>query len=144
MKKIITLVFLFSSSLIFSQEKEVQKTIDDFFVGLNLKDTTTIRKQCYKDVIVQTILKTKQGNQLKTDNFNDFLISISAIPVEVKIEEKILDYKIEVDGNLAHVWTPYEFYVNGVLSHKGVNSFTLFKENFNWEIIHIIDTRRRD
>ncbi|MFT5755113.1 MAG: hypothetical protein ACI9FW_001449 [Flavobacterium sp.] len=144
MKKIITLVFLFSSSLIFSQEKEVQKTIDDFFVGLNLKDTTTIRKQCYKDVIVQTILKTKQGNQLKTDNFNDFLISISAIPVEVKIEEKILDYKIEVDGNLAHIWTPYEFYVNGVLSHKGVNSFTLFKENFDWKIIHIIDTRRRN
>ena len=51
--------------------------------------------------------------------------------------------KIEVDGNLAHVWTPYEFYVNGNLSHKGVNSFTLFKESLDWQIIHLIDTRRR-
>lgn len=136
-------MFLASSSLIFSQEKEVQKTIDDFFVGLNSKDTTAIRKQCYKDIVVQTILKTKIGNQLKTDNFNDFLVSIATIPTEVIIEEKLLDYKIEVDGNLAHVWTPYEFYVNGALSHKGVNSFTLFKENFDWQIIHVIDTRRR-
>ncbi|WP_339887047.1 nuclear transport factor 2 family protein [uncultured Flavobacterium sp.] len=144
MEKIFTVLLFLSASLLFSQEKEVQKTIEDFFVGLNSKDTTAIRKQCYKDVIVQTILKTKQGNQLKTDGFNDFLVSISAIPVEVKIEEKILNYKIEVDGNLAHVWTPYEFYVNGSLSHKGVNSFTLFKENFHWEIIHIIDTRRRN
>lgn len=143
MQKIFLLLFLASSSLIFSQEKEVQKTIDDFFVGLNSKDTTAIRKQCYKDIVVQTILKTKIGNQLKTDNFNDFLVSIATIPTEVIIEEKLLDYKIEVDGNLAHVWTPYEFYVNGVLSHKGVNSFTLFKENFDWQIIHVIDTRRR-
>jgi len=144
MKRVIIFFVLTISSLRFSQEKEIQKTIDDFFVGLNSKDTTVIRKQCYKGVIVQTIHKTKLGNQLKTDNFNDFLVSISTIPIDVKIEEKILDYKIQVDGNLAHVWTPYEFYVNGSISHKGVNSFTLFKEKTDWQIIHLIDTRRRN
>lgn len=144
MKTVIIFFVLTMSSLMFSQEKEVQKTIDDFFVGLNSKDSTLIRKQCYKDVVVQTIHKTKLGNQLKTDNIKNFLISISTIPKEVIIEEKLLDYKIEVDGNLAHVWTPYEFYVNGNISHKGVNSFTLFKESNDWQIIHIIDTRRRN
>lgn len=143
MKNIFLIILILSSSLFYAQEKEVQKIIDDFFVGLNAKDTTTISKQCYKDVIVQTILKTKLGNQLKTENFNDFLVSISNIPTNVIIEEKLLDYKIEVDGNLAHVWTPYEFYVNGTLSHKGVNSFTLFRESTAWQIIHLIDTRRR-
>lgn len=144
MKKIILITIIFSSSLVFSQEKEVQKTIEDFFVALNSKDTVAIKKEFYKDVIVQTIYNTKSGNQLKTDIFNDFLVSISMIPTEVVIEEKILSYKIEVDGILAHVWTPYEFYVDGKLSHKGVNSFTLFKESTDWQIIHIIDTRRRN
>ena len=144
MEKIFLVILFLSSSLFYAQEKEVQKTIDDFFVGLNAKDTTTIRKHCYKDVIVQTIIKTKLGNQLKTDKFKDFLVSISTIPTEVIIDEKLLDYKIEIDGNLAHVWTPYEFYVNGSLRHKGVNSFTLFKESTAWQIIHIIDTRRRN
>lgn len=144
MKNVFLVSFFLFFTGMFSQEKEIQKAIDDFFVGLNSKDTTTISKQCYKDVIVQTIIKSKQGNQLKTENFNDFLISIATIPSHVKIEEKLLSYKIEFDGNLAHVWTPYEFYVDGNLSHKGANSFTLFKEDFNWKIIHIIDTRRRN
>lgn len=144
MKNVFLVSFFLFFTGMFSQEKEIQKAIDDFFVGLNSKDTTTISKQCFKDVIVQTIIKSKQGNQLKTENFNDLLISIATIPSHVKIEEKLLSYKIEFDGNLAHVWTPYEFYVDGNLSHKGANSFTLFKEDLNWKIIHIIDTRRRN
>jgi len=59
-------------------------------------------------------------------------------------EERLLSYKVLVDGNMAHVWTPYEFYVNGQLSHCGVNSFQLFNDNGQWKITYIIDTRRRN
>ncbi|MEM0542129.1 hypothetical protein WFZ85_05850 [Flavobacterium sp. j3] len=56
-----------------------------------------------------------------------------------------MSYTIQVDGEMAHAWTPYEFYVNGKFSHKGVNAFTLFKdgslEASGWKIIHIVDTR---
>jgi hypothetical protein len=46
---------------------------------------------------------------------------------------------------MANAWTSYEFYINGKLSHKGVNSFTLFKESedLGWKIVHLIDTRRK-
>jgi len=57
--------------------------------------------------------------------------------------EKLLYFDINIDGNLASVWTPYEFYVNGSFSHCGSNSFQLFKNNGNWEIIFLVDTRRR-
>ena len=75
--------------------------------------------------------------------FLDFLKSIASIPATMKFEERILEYKIESDNFLAHVWTPYEFYLNGKLSHKGVNSFTLIKENEKWKIVHVIDTRNK-
>ncbi|NJM79889.1 MAG: hypothetical protein HC854_10245 [Flavobacterium sp.] len=78
-----------------------------------------------------------------TQKYSDFLKSISSIPVTMTFEERILEYKIETDGLLAHVWTPYEFYVNDKLSHKGVNSFTLIKENETWKIVHVIDTRNK-
>jgi hypothetical protein len=61
----------------------------------------------------------------------------------MKFEERLLDYSIQVDGAMAHVWTPYEFYVNNKFSHKGVNAFTLFKDNGLWKIVYLIDTRRR-
>ena len=58
--------------------------------------------------------------------------------------EKILSYTIHVDGNLASVWTPYEFYNKGKFSHCGANSFQLFNNNGNWEIIYLVDTRRKN
>jgi hypothetical protein len=65
------------------------------------------------------------------------------IPNEIKFLEKIVSYTIQVDGTMAVAWTPYEFYKNGILSHTGVNVFTLFKKDDSWKIIYIIDTRRK-
>ena len=70
--------------------------------------------------------------------------SFAKFPKELQFEERLLDYKIQIDGTMAHVWTPYEFYVNGSFSHSGVNSFTLFSENNQWKIVHLIDTRRKN
>ena len=67
---------------------------------------------------------------------------MARIPQTMKIEEKILTYKIQVDGTMANVWAPYEFYANGKLSHTGVNSFQLFKDEGIWKIIYLVDTRR--
>jgi hypothetical protein len=64
------------------------------------------------------------------------LKSITYIPKDMKIYEKVLEYKDTIDVDLSHVWTPYEFYVNDALNHFGYNSFTLIKENEKWLIVH--------
>lgn len=92
---------------------------------------------------MRTIANTKEGYKLEAENFDDFLKSIATIPANLKIVEKLIDYKVEIDGNLAHVWTPYEFYVNDKLSHIGANAFTLYNDDGKWVIIHLIDTRRK-
>jgi len=61
----------------------------------------------------------------------------------MKFQEKILNYSIQFDGAMAHVWAPYEFYLNDKLRHSGVNTFTLYKEKDSWKIIYLIDTRRK-
>lgn len=144
MKKFLISVLMISFTSVFSQEVEVKQVVDDFFVGLHKRDTLVFKKVCHQNIIMQTIGKDKeQNNMLISDDFNKFIQSITTIPENVVLFEKLLDYKIQIDGPLAHVWTPYEFYVNGKLSHSGVNSFTLFKEKDTWQIIHIIDTRKK-
>ncbi|MEO9572112.1 MAG: hypothetical protein ABJH82_14470 [Polaribacter sp.] len=64
-------------------------------------------------------------------------------PTDVYLE-KLLSYSIKIDGNLASVWTPYEFYLNGNFSHCGANSFQLFSNNGVWEIVYLVDMRRRE
>ena len=137
-------VFLFSvSSSIFSQEYSPKKVVDDFFAAFHAKDTSALKQLCHPEIVLRTIANTKEGNKLKDEKFDEFLNSIATIPTNLKFIEKLLDYKIEIDGNLAHVWTPYEFYVNDKLSHIGANAFTLFNDNGKWQIIHLIDTRRK-
>jgi len=144
MRKIFILVLILCFTSVFSQEVEVKQAVDDFFVGLHKRDTLMFKKSCHPYINMQTIGKDKeQNNKLILENFQDFMKSIVSIPENIVLFEKLLDYTIQIDGPLAHVWTPYEFYVNGKLSHCGVNSFTLFKEKDTWQIVHIIDTRRK-
>ena len=56
-----------------------------------------------------------------------------------KIDEQLLNVKTQHSGNLASVWTPFAFYLDGNLSHCGVNSFQLIKHNKQWKIHYLID-----
>ncbi|GAA4045274.1 hypothetical protein GCM10022388_08320 [Flavobacterium chungnamense] len=133
---------IFASS-IQAQNQEVQKVIETFFEGFHAKDTVKMKSVCSDKIILQSIMENAKGAKLSDESAKEFYNSIATIPSDFKFEEKILNYSIQVDGTMAHVWTPYEFYINGKLSHSGVNAFTLYKENGIWKIIYCIDTRRK-
>jgi hypothetical protein len=138
------LIFLFIGVSSMAQKQDVQKVIEDFFVAFHQKDTIKLQSVCSDKIILQSISESvTKGNKLSTESSAEFYKSISSIPSSMKFNEKILSYTIQIDGTMAHVWAPYEFYLNDKLSHSGVNTFTLFKEKDNWKIIYLIDTRRK-
>lgn len=143
MKIIFFLLILIFSISVNAQNQEVQKTIETFFEAFHAKDTVKMRSVCSDKIILQSIQENANGGKLSDEVASEFYKSIASIPANFNFQEKILSYSIQVDGTMAHAWTPYEFYINDKLSHKGVNSFTLFKENDVWKIIYCIDTRRK-
>jgi hypothetical protein len=143
MHRILFIVMFVFTSTLHSQNDEVKQVIVTFFKGFHAKDSTIIKSVCAENMILQSISESSKGAQLKNQSSKDFYHSIATIPPTILFEEKLLDYSIQVDGAMAHVWTPYEFYINGKISHKGVNAFTLLKENEQWRIVYIIDTRRK-
>lgn len=144
MQKVIVFIATLVSSIVLSQNSEPKEIVDEFFIGFHAKDSLQLQKVCHSDMKLQTVTNAKESSRLKTEMVTDFYKSIASIPDNVKVLEKITDYKVQIDGNMAHVWTPYEFYINGQLSHVGVNSFTMILEpNGEWKIVHIIDTRRK-
>lgn len=123
---------------------KVKAIIDTFFEGFHKQDSLIIMQVISNDIIMQSIGKDREGQiKIRNEKFDDFLKSVLSIPEDKKFEEKLLDYIIKVDGNMANVWMPYEFWLNGEFSHCGVNSFQLFNDNGRWKIIYIIDTRRK-
>lgn len=144
MKNLILVFFLFFGLCSNAQKQEVQKTIEFFFEGFHQRDTTKLISVCSDNIILQSISESAtKGNKLSDESAKEFYKSIASIPSSMKFQEKILSYTIQIDGTMAHVWVPYEFYLNDKLSHSGVNTFTLFKEKDAWRIIYLIDTRRK-
>lgn len=140
MNKIILFLFLISISCFGQQNKDIEKPIRNLFLGMKNADSELVKSAFAENAVLQTI--TKEGT-VKSDNIQDFVVSVSKF-TKGDLDERIIIEAIHTDGNLASVFTPYSFYVKGKLSHCGANSFQLVKQNTEWKIQYIIDTRRKD
>ncbi len=124
-------------------EDSVKAVVNKLFTAMKSSDSVLL-KTCFADKsILQTILKNKEGKITVTDeSVNEFAVSVSSQP-KGSLDEQIVFDVIRIDGPLAIVWTPYNFYYNGKFLHCGVNSFQLVKINNEWKIQYLIDTRRK-
>jgi len=149
MNKVLALICFLCLGTGFAQSSppggKLKSVIERFFDGFHKQDSTIVKSVVSDAVIMQTIGKDNEGQSIvKTENFNTFLKSIVSIPKDKKFEEKLLDYEIKKDGNMANAWVSYEFWFDGKFSHCGVNSFQLFQDKGKWKIIYLIDTRRKE
>jgi hypothetical protein len=125
--------------------EDAKKVVDIFFEGFHEGDTLKMRGVMAGKLQLQTAFNDQQGNaRISTSSIDQLLQAIAQRPADQKWDERLLDYKVQIDGNLAHVWTPYQFWLNGTFSHCGANAFTLGKTDEGWKILHLIDSRRRE
>lgn len=93
---------------------------------------------------MQSIAIDAEGKtSLSSKDFSEFIKSVVSIPNSTKFKEELHDYTIKINGMIANVSMPYIFYVNGELSHCGVNTFQLMKTKGDWKIIYLVDTRSK-
>ena len=59
-------------------------------------------------------------------------------------QERSWDARVTVDGPMAQVWAPYDFHLDGKLSHCGTDAVTLAHGTEGWKIIAIAYTMRRE
>lgn len=125
-------------------EKAAKQAVIQFFEGFHKKDARLMQEIMHKDMILQTVFTNKKGEAvLQKGNAEGFINAVVSRLNSPTWDERIQSYNVQVDGNMANVWTPYEFWLDGKFLHCGVNSFQLFKDNGQWKIIYLIDTRRK-
>lgn len=148
MKYKLTVLFSLFISCLYGQQEEkarVQKAIEYFFEGFHEQDSAKIKEVFSRNAIIQTIATPEDGDvKVENEDFATFLKSIVSIPKTTRFKEILKNFTIQIDGPMAHAWTPYEFLLDDTFHHCGVNSFQLVKKaERGWQIIYIIDTRRR-
>ncbi len=141
MKNLLLLITLCCSAFSFAQndKEQIKKTVENFFTAMRNADGTTLKNTFSENVVFQTIDK---NGIVKTEDAHKFAESISKYSKN-DLDERFKIKKILTDGNLASVWMNYEFFFKRKVSHCGVNSFQLVKQNGIWKIQYIIDTRRK-
>ncbi|GAB3169845.1 nuclear transport factor 2 family protein [Telluribacter humicola] len=118
--------------------------VDQLFTGMRSGDSSLVRRAFLPDASLQSVTTASDGTvKVRKDAIQGFINAVGT-PHDEVWDEQIYDVKVQIDGPMAIVWTPYKFFLGSKFSHCGVNAFTLVKTTEGWKIAGITDTRRRD
>ena len=116
--------------------------VERMFAGMRTADSTMVRSTLAPDARF-AVLDTREGAAtIRVQGVDGWVSGIATS--SGSWNEQIYDVNVLVDGALASVWAPYTFYLNGEISHCGVNSIELLHTADGWKITQISDTRRGD
>lgn len=140
MNKLIAVALLFGTFCFGQQNQEIEKPIRNLFLGMKNADPELMKSAFAEGAVLQNIAK---DGTVKNENVQEFIASVSKFSKD-DLDERIVIDAVHTDGGLASVFTPYSFFFKGKFSHCGANSFQLVKQQNDWKIQYIIDTRRKE
>ena len=127
-----------------NDKEDVHQAIITMFDGMREGDSAKVNSVFRKDVRMFSAYRKNTGESvLHEGKLSDFLKAIGTAHDEIW-DEKIYNTTIQIDGDIAQVWTDYSFYIGKTFSHCGVDAFQLVRENSKWLIINLMDTRRKE
>jgi len=122
-----------------AEEQEVLVPIMALFDGMAKRDAEAIRKPLLTG---GTMVLMRNGKPTQM-TFEDFADQVGR-PGTTHIEERIHDPLVRIDHDLAVVWAPFEFLVDGKVDHCGTDLFNLIHMDGKWLIANVADTGRKN
>ena len=122
-----------------SEQQAVMAPINQMFDGMAKRDAAAIKKPLLSG---GTMVLMRDGKPTQM-TFEDFADRVGK-PGTTKIEERIHDPLVRIDNDLAVVWAPFEFLVDGKVDHCGTDLFNLVRVDGKWIIASVADTGRKD
>lgn len=118
------------------EEAAVLAPVQAMFDGMAKYDQAAMRATVQPEGSVALMRKGKVVRM----TLGEFIDHIK--PSEKKIQERIHDPLVRIDGDLAMVWTPYEFLIDGQVKHCGTDLVHLVRMDGRWLIAGIADNSR--
>lgn len=118
-----------------AQELPVLAPIDAMFQGMTKRDPAAIKAAALPGTIL-VLMREGKPEQMTIEAFADHF----SRPTEKHLEERIHDPLVRMDHDLAVVWAPFEFLVDGKKDHCGTDLFSIVHTDGKWLIAGIADT----
>jgi hypothetical protein len=117
------------------QDATVLAPIDAMFHAMTERDPAAIRAAALPGTIL-VLMRDGKPEQMTIEAFADHFSK----PTKAHMEERIDHPLVRVDNDLAVVWAPFEFLVDGKKDHCGTDLFNLVHTDGKWLIAGIADT----
>ena len=126
---------------LFAQERPSPfSAVESFFKAFHEKDSIAMQNSFLEKARLMRS-GTQQGKAIvQISNLEQFIRSVATRKNSPQWKEHLGQPIIQQHLNLATVWVPFRFTLDGELSHCGYNSFTLVWDDLNWKILSLIDT----
>jgi Putative lumazine-binding len=121
-----------------SDEKAVLVPIQAMFDGMAKRDAAAIKASALPGATM-VLMHDGKTEQITFEAFGERVGK-----GKTQIEERIHDPLMRVDGDLAMVWAPFEFRLNGKVDHCGTDLFNLVLMDGKWLIANFAATVRKD
>jgi len=122
-----------------AEQQAVLAPITQMFDGMAKRDAAAIRKPLLSG---GTMVLMRDGKPTQM-TFEDFANRVGK-PGTTQIQERIHDPLVRIDNDLAVVWAPFEFLVDGKVDHCGTDLFNVVRADGQWVIASVADTGRKD
>jgi hypothetical protein len=122
-----------------AQDQAVLAPIQAMFDGMSKRDAAAIKAPTLAG---GTMVLMRDGKPSQM-TFEAFAERVSQ-PGKTQIEERIHDPLVRVDNDLAVVWAPFDFLVDGRVDHCGTDLFNLVRVDGKWMIASVADTGKKD
>jgi Putative lumazine-binding len=118
-----------------AEEQAVLAPIHAMFDGMSKRDAVAIKAATLAG---GTMVLMRNGKPVQM-TFEAFAERV-AKPGTTQIEERIHDPMVRIDNDLAVVWAPFDFLVDGKIDHCGTDLFDLVRVDGKWMIAAVADT----
>jgi hypothetical protein len=121
------------------EEQAVLAPVTAMFDGMAKRNAAAIKEPLLPGGTM-VLMRDGKPTQMAFEDFADRV----GKPGTTKIEERIHDPLVRIDNDLAVVWAPFEFLVDGKVDHCGTDLFNLVRKDGRWLIASVADTGRKD
>jgi len=118
-----------------AEDQAVLAPIHAMFDGMSKRDAAAIKAPTLEGGTV-VLMRDGKPSQMTLAVFAEHV----GQPSTTQIEERIHDPLVRIDNDLAVVWAPFDFFVNGKIDHCGTDLFNLVRLDGKWMIASVADT----
>ncbi len=119
----------------------VMVPIDALFAALAARDGQAILAQVRPDGGATVAEEKADGTRsVRRTGWPEFAASIK--PGPERYAERLTDPAVDIDGDIAMVWSPYVFMIDGKVAHCGTDHFDMVREAGRWKIANLTGSKR--